>query len=231
MPMILRLLPVFLLLPLATACGTADDGTKTIKIADDATVGDDAADASADATATDVSTLDVKAWPDGIAPDSGFDASLAELSLQDAVLEDGTDQGGEDTPSNLDVKSWPDGIQPDAGPDALIVDIVVDIIGFDVTGSDTTADSSNLDVKSLPDAFGGDAGPDIQVDIAAGDTGKDSGGSDVQVNCAGPNGCYACPPSTLLQFLNQCNTLSSASFDNKARLPLLNADGSLPPLP
>lgn len=232
----MNVLPISIALSvlLLSACGATDDGTKTIKIGDDASISDDlGADASSgsDGTANDVSTLDVKSWPDGIAPD-GFDVNLGDLALPDAVLQDGTDQPDDAADgSSLDVKAWPDGIEPDAGPDAIVVDVVVDVFGIDVTGADTAGDSNGPDVKGLPDTFGTDAGPDIQVDISTADTGKDSSGADVPVNCDGSGGCYACPPTTTLQFLNQCNTLSSAPFDNKARLPLLNADGSLPPLP
>ncbi len=223
---------------LLSACGTTADGAKTIKIEDDATIGDDvaagdAADASAgtDAGANDVSKLDVKAWPDGIAPDAP-DANLGELALQDAVISDATDQPDDAADgSALDVKAWPDGIAPDAGPDAIVIDVVVDVFGIDVTMVDTSTDSGSLDVKGLPDTFGTDAGPDIQVDISTADSGPDTSVADVPVNCSGANGCYACPPTTNAQFLNQCNNLSTAPFDNKGRLPLLNADGSLPPLP
>ena len=53
---IMKLLPIFAIssLFLLSACGSTADGTKTIKIEDDATVGDDlgASDIGADATST-----------------------------------------------------------------------------------------------------------------------------------------------------------------------------------
>ena len=234
------LLPAGLLLLLSSACGSTSDGTATIKITDDATISEDAggdtttADATSgvDGTAGDVSTLDVKAWPDGYVQ-PGEDVSLGDLFLEDAILDDTAATTDEDAGgTNLDVKAFPDGYVPDAGgQDALLVDIVVDVVGFDVTTGDIGGDTGNTDIKSLPDSFGTDAGPDVKVDTASSDTGKDTSVADVPVSCDGPGGCYACTPTTNAQLLNQCNDLSSAAFDNKARLPLLKPDGTLPPLP
>lgn len=106
-----------------------------------------------------------------------------------------------------------------------------------------TADTSQAtDVASAGDAAGG---TDAQAasDAAAPDAVSDAGqtddasastdataGSDA-VSCEGPGGCWSCAPTTSLQILNQCNDLVSVPFDNKARLPLLPADGKLPPVP
>ena len=50
--------------------------------------------------------------------------------------------------------------------------------------------------------------------------------------CDGPNGCYNCKPTTPVQVLNACTDASCEPFANtKERLPLLNEDGTLPPLP
>lgn len=52
------------------------------------------------------------------------------------------------------------------------------------------------------------------------------------VDCDGPNGCYNCKPTTPVQVLNACTDASCEPFANtKERLPLLNQDGTLPPLP
>ncbi|MEZ4453111.1 MAG: hypothetical protein R3B09_26860 [Nannocystaceae bacterium] len=50
--------------------------------------------------------------------------------------------------------------------------------------------------------------------------------------CLAPEGCFACPPETPEQLLNACSDASCEPFVNdRTRLPLLNEDGSLPPLP
>jgi hypothetical protein len=96
------------------------------------------------------------------------------------------------------------------------------------------------DAATPPDAGAPDAGP-APVDVPAADApatdapATDAPATDVPANdggsCAGDGGCYACAPSTTAQFLNRCTTASCAPFNNAVRLPLLRADGSLPPLP
>jgi hypothetical protein len=50
--------------------------------------------------------------------------------------------------------------------------------------------------------------------------------------CEGPDGCYDCPPTQHVHVINACTDASCEPFPNtKERLPLLNDDGSLPPLP
>lgn len=50
--------------------------------------------------------------------------------------------------------------------------------------------------------------------------------------CLGENGCYDCPPTDHAHVINACTDASCEPFPNtKQRLPLLNDDGSLPPLP
>lgn len=181
-------------LVLLSACGSSAGGAKTIKVQDDA----------------------------GVSSDVGGSDSADVTSGQDGTASD---------VSTLDVKAWPDGTGPVGGPDALVVDVVIDALGIDVTSADLGNGGGGLDVKSLPETFGTDAGSDVQSDVSSPDSASDATAADAVVNCVGKNGCYACPPTTSLQLLNQCNSLSSAFFDNKARLPLLKADGSLPPLP
>lgn len=77
-----------------------------------------------------------------------------------------------------------------------------------------------------PDAFvENDAfGPDTNVDAFS--TAPDA------FSCTAPEGCFRCPATTSLELLNQCTTASCQPFVNDTtRLPLLRADGSLPPLP
>jgi hypothetical protein len=51
-------------------------------------------------------------------------------------------------------------------------------------------------------------------------------------SCGGSNSAPACfsgTPTTHVQFLNACT--DAMSFDSTPYLPLLNSDGTLPPLP
>jgi hypothetical protein len=48
----------------------------------------------------------------------------------------------------------------------------------------------------------------------------------------GKDGCFNCPKNGVVeQFLNRCTEGDIVEFDNADRLPLLEADGSLPDLP
>jgi hypothetical protein len=47
----------------------------------------------------------------------------------------------------------------------------------------------------------------------------------------GAGGCFSGTPTTNDELLDACNGLTCQAFDNKGRLPLLHADGTLPPLP
>jgi hypothetical protein len=49
--------------------------------------------------------------------------------------------------------------------------------------------------------------------------------------CLGEDGCWGCTPTTPTQVLNGCTDASCEPFSNTRRLPLLEPDGSLPPLP
>ena len=50
--------------------------------------------------------------------------------------------------------------------------------------------------------------------------------------CETPDGCWSCTPTTHKQHLNACTDAVCEPFPNtKDRLPLLEADGTLPPLP
>ncbi len=51
-------------------------------------------------------------------------------------------------------------------------------------------------------------------------------------DCLGPNDCFACEPTTSIEIINACTDATCEAFDNSpARLPLLERDGTLPPLP
>lgn len=49
--------------------------------------------------------------------------------------------------------------------------------------------------------------------------------------CFGPNDCWMCTPTTNGQVINGCTDATCEAFANARRLPLLEPDGSLPPLP
>ncbi|MFO0684762.1 MAG: hypothetical protein U0234_22080 [Sandaracinus sp.] len=102
-------------------------------------------------------------------------------------------------------------------------------------------DAAAPDTGVLPDAGRSDGGLDggnvldagddaANVDLDAGDSGTPPDAFD----CVAPSGCYQCPPSTQEQFLDHCTApgVTCQAFPvTTTRLPHLNADGSLPPLP
>lgn len=49
--------------------------------------------------------------------------------------------------------------------------------------------------------------------------------------CYTDDGCYDCIPIDEITYLNACSDSACTPFDNRTRLPLLNGDGTLPPLP
>jgi hypothetical protein len=55
------------------------------------------------------------------------------------------------------------------------------------------------------------------------------GGADA--GCNGPNGCFACEPVEIVEFLNACTDGQCTPFDNVKRLPLYKAGQPLPPVP
>ena len=74
---------------------------------------------------------------------------------------------------------------------------------------------------------GGDAAP-TRAD--AGDVADAAPDPDAAPGCVTDDGCFACAPVELEQFLNRCTDAQCFGFDDAARLPLYN-DGDLPPLP
>jgi len=62
-------------------------------------------------------------------------------------------------------------------------------------------------------------------DASVGDAG------DASDECIGPNGCWACTPTTNDQFLNSCGGGQCIGFDSTRVTPFLLPDGGLPPLP
>ena len=97
--------------------------------------------------------------------------------------------------------------------------------GTDDTGNaDDTGPSEGTDT-------GDDTTPGTSGIDSSGD-GSDDNGSESGTNCEGPDDCYACTPSEPTQFLNACTDAECEPFPNtQERLPLIGADGTLPPIP
>jgi len=104
------------------------------------------------------------------------------------------------------------------------------------TGGDGSTDvggTTGTGGKSGGKAGNGSTAGKGSVDPVGGD-GQGGNGPD-QPACTlpekGKDGCFNCPENGVIeQWLNRCVDSDCEPFDNK-RLPLLKADGSLPPLP
>lgn len=91
----------------------------------------------------------------------------------------------------------------------------------DDDGNPSSADDDDDDGSGTDDDTTGDT--NSTVDTTAGDTGEE---------CLGENDCWNCTPRTSEQLLNHCTDATCEPFEDSAkRLPLLERDGSLPPLP
>lgn len=96
--------------------------------------------------------------------------------------------------------------------------------------SDTLESTSPTDVSSSatsPDSSGDSTGS-TTGDEPTGDTLEPTTGGE---ECLGPNDCWMCTPTTNGQVINGCTDATCEGFANARRLPLLEPDGSLPPLP
>ena len=131
-------------------------------------------------------------------------ASLIVIALAFA----GCNNDGNPTP--------PDAWQQDGGArDAFVV-------------SDSGRDTSVTDTGSV------DGGVDANADAQASDASTVDANTADAFDCHDPTGCYRCPPTTPPQFLNHCTApgVTCEAFPvTVARLPHLNADGTLPALP
>ena len=101
-------------------------------------------------------------------------------------------------------------------------------------GSGNRAGSSSNEGGSGNTGQGGAAGGGTATEAGSGNAGGD--GPIPQPECElpelGEDGCFNCPKNgEAEQWLNRCADSDCEPFDNAARLPLLNADGSLPDLP
>ena len=106
----------------------------------------------------------------------------------------------------------------DTGADVPATDVpTADVPATDVPTADVPA--TDVPTADVPTA-------DVPTaDVPTADVPADGG------SCVGDGGCYACAPTTTPQFLNHCTGATCTPFNNTARLPLLRADGGLPPLP
>lgn len=145
-------------------------------------------------------------------------APIALLSL--AVYLPGCGSDDEVAPPSTelpDVDAGGDVSVPDATPDAEADTAVPDTSTPDVPDATADVEPADTSLDTAPDAAE-DAVSDVAPDVDP-------------TECEDPSGCWACRPTNELQFLNACTTVTGVRFDNAARLPLLRADGSLPPLP
>ena len=90
--------------------------------------------------------------------------------------------------------------------------------------------------ESTPPTGDGDTGNATETTDNATDDGTDDatddGTDDGTDECIGPDGCFACEPTDSAELTNACTDASCDPFPNTVeRLPLLEPDGGLPPLP
>jgi hypothetical protein len=97
----------------------------------------------------------------------------------------------------------------------------------DTTGGNETAEGTES--PEGPESTAGVTTTAVTTTVGSTvDSTEDSGGED----CEGRDGCYACAPTTPVQVLDACTDATCEPFPNTTRrLPLLEPDGSLPPLP
>ena len=104
--------------------------------------------------------------------------------------------------------------------------------GSNNKGGDNTGNTGNTDEGgTAPVTTGGTS------NTPEGGSGNEGGGDNPPIpECnlpeLGKDGCFNCPKDGVLeQWLNRCSDSDTVPFNNKARLPLLKADGSRPALP
>jgi len=96
--------------------------------------------------------------------------------------------------------------------------------------ANTPVDAGDVDGGAPVDGGDVDGGAPVDAGDVDGGAPIDAGAPDAG-SCLGTGGCWSCAPTTQVQFLNACTGAGCSPFDNRARLPLLNPDGTLPPLP
>jgi hypothetical protein len=101
-------------------------------------------------------------------------------------------------------------------------------------GGSNGGDTSTTGNPQPVGGTGGSTATGTGGSTATGGTGgaTTTSGTGTGTGTGGAAGCFSGTPSTDDQYLNACNGLTCNPYPNdKAHLPLLNADGSLPPLP
>lgn len=92
------------------------------------------------------------------------------------------------------------------------------------TGTDTSASATEVGSTDETTTAPTTTTDDPTTDATTTDTGGEA--------CIGPDGCFDCAPQKPLEFLNACTDAACSPFANtQERLPLLEGDGTLPPLP
>lgn len=100
----------------------------------------------------------------------------------------------------------------------------------DDTGTSAVDATSNTNPSTLDTTLTDPTGDVTSTGGDATDPTGDSGTT--SEGCLGPEGCFACDPENNAQLLNHCTDSVCEPFVNTPeRLPLLGADGSLPPIP
>jgi hypothetical protein len=117
---------------------------------------------------------------------------------------------------------------------AAACDDSTDSTGDDNTGG--TVSRAGSGGKGGKGGAGGEGGKDAadagEKDASSEEGGKGGSSSDAGSDSgSGDDSCFKGEPKETVQFLNQCTDSECEPFDNAERLPLLEADGKLPPLP
>lgn len=100
----------------------------------------------------------------------------------------------------------------------------------------STGNAGGGDEGGAPSTSGGKGGTG-GTSVSDAGSGNEGGGDNPPIpECdkpeTGKDGCFNCPKDKdLEQWLNRCTDGDCVPFDNKARLPKLKADGTVPPLP
>lgn len=103
------------------------------------------------------------------------------------------------------------------------------------SAGNTTGNTGGADEGGAPSTTGGTGGKGGNASDAG--SGNEGGGDNSPIpECdkpeTGADGCFNCPKDKdVEQWLNRCVDSDCVPFNNEARLPKLQADGTVPPLP
>jgi len=100
------------------------------------------------------------------------------------------------------------------------------------TGFPGTSSGSGTTSGSTTGTTSGTSTGTTSTGTTSGTTGTTTDTTDTTDTCVDAEGCWNCDPVEPIHFLNRCTDATCEPFDNtQTRLPLIGADGSLPPLP